>query len=168
MADALRAFVIPDALYALSDDAATMLAKLLDEFPARAVMISPNYYLNYQAKRVIWWKTVLHVQSVLKEIWPDLPVTFDLLDRRDGDYHQGLHFAIFSDGLRGEIARGGAYQTGYGEDATGLSIYMERVLRALPQTEKITKDICGRHSGTCHSDGACGTWPACCDGKPKC
>ena len=81
-------------------------------------------------------KTVLHVESVLHDIWPDLPLTLDLLDRRDGDYHKGLNFAIFCKGLQGEIARGGAYQTGFGEEATGLSIYMERVLRALPESEK--------------------------------
>ena len=137
MADALR-LRDSDALYALSDDAATMLAKLLDASgQSRDDITELLPQLSGKARDMV--ETVLHVQSVLKEIWPDLPVTFDLLDRRDGDYHQGLHFAIFSDGLRGEIARGGAYQTGYGEDATGLSIYMERVLRALPQTEKSPK-----------------------------
>ena len=137
MADALR-LRDSDALYALSDDAATMLAKLLDASgQSRDDITQLLPQLSGKARDMV--ETVLHVQSVLKEIWPDLPVTFDLLDRRDGDYHQGLHFAIFSDGLRGEIARGGAYQTGYGEDATGLSIYMERVLRALPQTEKLPK-----------------------------
>ena len=137
MADALR-LRDSDALHALSDDAATMLAKLLDASgQSRDDITQLLPQLSGKARDMV--ETVLHVQSVLKEIWPDLPVTFDLLDRRDGDYHQGLHFAIFSDGLRGEIARGGAYQTGYGEDATGLSIYMERVLRALPQTEKSPK-----------------------------
>ena len=137
MADALR-LRDSDALYALSDDAATMLAKLLDASgQSRDDITQLLPQLSGKARDMV--ETVLHVQSVLKEIWPDLPVTFDLLDRRDGDYHQGLHFAIFSDGLRGEIARGGAYKTGYGEDATGLSIYMERVLRALPQTEKSPK-----------------------------
>ena len=35
--------------------------------------------------------------------------------------------------MRGEIARGGAYLTGFGEPATGLSVYMERVLQGLPE-----------------------------------
>ena len=77
-------------------------------------------------------QTILSVVEMLHQIWPDLPITLDLLDRREGDYHKGLNFALYGKGLRGEIARGGAYVTGFGEEATGLSIYMERVLRALP------------------------------------
>ncbi|MGC6518333.1 MAG: ATP phosphoribosyltransferase regulatory subunit [Candidatus Puniceispirillaceae bacterium] len=134
MADALR-LRDSDALLALGHPAATLLSDLLrvsgqDVEPVKTLM--PQ--LSKDAAVMV--DTVLHVQSVVKSIWPDLPITLDLLDRRDGDYHKGLHFAIFSEGLRGEIARGGSYQTGYGEEATGLSIYMERVLRALPAAPK--------------------------------
>ena len=61
-------------------------------------------------------KTVLTVVDMLHQIWPDLPITLDLLDRREGDYHKGLNFALYGKGLRGEIARGGAYVTGFGEE----------------------------------------------------
>ena len=33
--------------------------------------------------------------------------------------------------MRGAIAKGGAYRTGYNEAAVGISVYMERVLRGL-------------------------------------
>ena len=70
-----------------------MLAKLLDASgQSRDDITQLLPQLSGKARDMV--ETVLHVQSVLKEIWPDLPVTFDLLDRRDGDYHQGLHFAI--------------------------------------------------------------------------
>ena len=134
MAEALRLRDV-DMLCAISHDKAPLLAELLQASGQSADTISSLLpKLSDEAAALV--RTVLHVESVLHEIWPDLPITLDLLDRRDGDYHKGLHFAIFSKGLQGEIARGGAYQTGFGEEATGLSIYMERVLRALPASEK--------------------------------
>ena len=120
-----------DQLLAMSDKQAGLLAKLLQASgQSRDALADLLPELSGEAVEMV--ELVLHVQSMVNEIWPDLPITFDLLDRRDGDYHKGLNFAIFATGLRGEIARGGAYQTGYGEEATGLSIYMERVLRSLP------------------------------------
>ena len=135
MAEALRLRDV-DMLCAIAHDKAPLLAELLQASGQSAGTIQgllPK--LSDEAAALV--RTVLHVESVLHDIWPDLPITLDLLDRRDGDYHKGLHFAIFSKGLQGEIARGGAYQTGFGEEATGLSIYMERVLRALPAAEKV-------------------------------
>ena len=75
---------------------------------------------------------LLFVAQQLKDAYPNLQVTLDPLERRGFDYHTGIGFSIFAAGLRGEIARGGAYLTGFGEPATGLSVYMERVLKGLP------------------------------------
>ena len=124
-----------DLLAAIDHPVGGLLAELLRASgQSRKAIKDCEAKLSGKAAEMV--RTVLDVAQMLHEIWPDLPLTLDLLDRRDGDYHNGLNFAIFSDGLRGEIARGGAYQTGFGEDATGLSIYMERVLRALPGAEK--------------------------------
>jgi ATP phosphoribosyltransferase regulatory subunit len=76
---------------------------------------------------------MLAVAARLQEAYPDLPITLDPLEGRGFDYHTGVAFSIFADGLRGEVARGGAYITGYDEVASGLSIYMERLLRGLPK-----------------------------------
>ena len=124
-----------DMLASIAHDKAGLLAELLNASgQSRDAIAELLPKLSDEAAEMV--KTVRHVESVVHEIWPDLPITLDLLDRRDGDYHKGLHFAIFSKGLKGEIARGGAYQTGFGEEATGLSIYMERVLRALPSANR--------------------------------
>ncbi len=82
---------------------------------------------------------LLFVGQQLKDAYPYLPVTFDPLEKRGFDYHTGIGFSIFATGLRGEIARGGAYHTGFGEPATGLSVYMERVLRGLPETPQMQR-----------------------------
>ena len=124
-----------DQLVMIDHPAAALLAKLVSasgQNPDRLAQILPD--LSAEAAMMV--RDVLKVQKMVREIWPDLPITLDLLDRRDGDYHNGLSFAVFAENLRGEIAKGGAYVTGFGEEATGLSIYMERVLRALPETEK--------------------------------
>lgn len=124
-----------DMLASIAHDKAGLLAELLNASgQSRDAIAALLPKLSADAAEMV--KIVLHVESVVHDIWPDLPITLDLLDRRDGDYHKGLNFAIFSKGLQGEIARGGAYQTGFGEEATGLSIYMERVLRALPGTNR--------------------------------
>ena len=81
----------------------------------------------------IMMRDMLFVAEQLEDAYPDLPVTLDPLERRGFDYHTGVGFSIFASGLRGEIARGGAYLTGFGEPATGLSVYMERVLKGLPE-----------------------------------
>ena len=76
---------------------------------------------------------LLDAANGFKEAFGDVKITLDPLETRHFDYHTGLGFSIFGAGLRGEIARGGAYITGFGEVATGLSVYMERVLKALPE-----------------------------------
>lgn len=81
-------------------------------------------------------KDLLDVAASVQSVYPDLPITLDPLELRGFDYHTGIGFAFFGAGLRGEIARGGSYITGFGEDATGISLYMGRVLRGLPDKEQ--------------------------------
>ena len=67
---------------------------------------------------------------------PAAAITLDPLDLQGYGYHTSVSFSIFGAGLKGAIARGGAYVTGYDEKAMGLSVYMERVLRALPAPQQ--------------------------------
>lgn len=70
---------------------------------------------------------------------PDLTITVDAVERRGFEYHTGVTYAFFALGLRGELGRGGRYRAGNGEiggePATGLSLFMDTVLRALPEPE---------------------------------
>jgi ATP phosphoribosyltransferase regulatory subunit len=63
---------------------------------------------------------------------PDLPLTLDPVEYRGFEYHTGVSFTLFAEGVRGELGRGGRYITGAGEAATGVSLYMDSILRALP------------------------------------
>lgn len=79
---------------------------------------------------------LIAVAESLAALIPDVSITIDPLDMQGYGYHSSVSFSIFGAGLKGAIARGGAYVTGYDEKAMGLSVYMERVLRALPAPQQ--------------------------------
>jgi len=76
------------------------------------------------------------VHAAIAESVPDLPLTVDPVEHRGFEYQTGLSFTFFARGVRGELGRGGRYETpglsGESEPATGFSLYMDVVLRALP------------------------------------
>ena len=65
----------------------------------------------------------------------DLRVTVDAAENRGLEYHTGVTFTFFAAGVRGELGRGGRYLAGHGETAepaTGLTLFVDTVLRAVP------------------------------------
>ncbi len=68
----------------------------------------------------------------LKLALPDLPVTLDLGEFRGLEYHSGVSFTLFARGVRGELGRGGRYMAGANEPATGCTLYLDSLMRALP------------------------------------
>ena len=76
------------------------------------------------------------VVALIREAAPDLPLTVDPVEHRGFEYHTGLSFTVFARGVRGEMGRGGRYHVAQnGEPATGFSLFLDSVLRALPQPE---------------------------------
>jgi ATP phosphoribosyltransferase regulatory subunit len=82
------------------------------------------------------------LESVINDIraaTPELNLTIDLVESRGLEYHTGVTFTIFAKGIRGELGRGGRYLAGSrgtrdGEPATGMTLFMDSVLRAVPAT----------------------------------
>jgi len=74
---------------------------------------------------------------------PKLTVTIDPVEHRGFEYHTGISFTIFAQGVRGELGRGGRYLAalpdGGQEPSTGFTLYMDTVLRALPEVETPAK-----------------------------
>ena len=72
---------------------------------------------------------------------PDLMVTVDPVEHRGWEYHTGVAFTLFAPGVRGELGSGGRYRAltpnddngigTPGEAATGLTLFMDTVMRAL-------------------------------------
>lgn len=63
---------------------------------------------------------------------PDLLVTLDPGEFRGFEYHTGIAFTLFARNVRGELGRGGRYTAPAGETATGFTLYLDSVMRALP------------------------------------
>jgi ATP phosphoribosyltransferase regulatory subunit len=84
------------------------------------------------------------LESVINDIRtakPKLNLTVDLVESRGFEYHTGVTFTIFAKGIRGELGRGGRYLAGSkgtkeSEPATGMTLFMDSVLRALPAARK--------------------------------
>ena len=64
-----------------------------------------------------------------------LQITIDPVESRGFEYYSGLGFSFFSQGVRGELGRGGRYILNDGEStgSCGFTLYMETVIRALPE-----------------------------------
>ena len=81
-------------------------------------------------------RDLVEVAERIRAAMPAASVTVDPLEQRGFDYHHGIGFAIFAPGIRGELGRGGRYRTapadGGGEESTGVTLYLDRVLRATP------------------------------------
>lgn len=69
---------------------------------------------------------------------PDLVLTVDPVENRGWEYHTGVTYTFFTKGVRGELGAGGRYVTddgsgaSGGEHATGLTLFMDTLLRAVP------------------------------------
>ncbi|MFQ5959677.1 MAG: ATP phosphoribosyltransferase regulatory subunit [Alphaproteobacteria bacterium] len=74
------------------------------------------------------------VAGIVAAAAPDLGLTIDPVEHRGFEYQTGVSFTLFAPGVRGELGRGGRYHLGDGdgEPATGFTLFMDTVLRALP------------------------------------
>lgn len=64
---------------------------------------------------------------------PALTLTIDAVESRGFEYHTGVTFSLFAPAAAGELGRGGRYRTDGAEEATGVTLFMDAVLQALPQ-----------------------------------
>lgn len=66
----------------------------------------------------------------------DLTISIDPVENRGFEYHTGVTFTLFAKNVRGELGRGGRYMAGMaenaGEPATGVTLFMDSIVRALP------------------------------------
>jgi ATP phosphoribosyltransferase regulatory subunit len=69
----------------------------------------------------------------------EVSITVDPVEYRGFEYHTGISFTVFVAGVRGELGRGGRYITSAGEAATGFSLYLDSIMRALPVIKTVPK-----------------------------
>ena len=76
---------------------------------------------------------------------PTLDLTLDVVENRGFEYHSGVTFTLFAPGVRGELGSGGRYQAGLNdngysdEPATGFTLFLDSILRALEPDETAPK-----------------------------
>jgi len=71
------------------------------------------------------------VISGIRDAAPDLALTLDPVEYRGFEYQTSISFTAFARGVRGELGRGGRYVTQAGEPATGFSLYLDTIMRAV-------------------------------------
>jgi ATP phosphoribosyltransferase regulatory subunit len=64
---------------------------------------------------------------------PDLELTIDPGEYRGFEYQTGLSFTVFARNVRGELGRGGRYLLMDGEPASGFTLFLDSLMRAVPR-----------------------------------
>jgi len=68
---------------------------------------------------------------------PTTQLTIDPVENRGFEYHSGVTYTFFARGVRGELGNGGRYLAENGSEAgelaTGFTLFMDSILRALPK-----------------------------------
>lgn len=81
-------------------------------------------------------RRLAEVAALVRRAAPQARLTVDPVEHRGFEYQTGISFILFAKGVRGELGRGGRYEAdgpdGARESATGFTLYMDSVLRALP------------------------------------
>ena len=72
------------------------------------------------------------VIGLIRAALPELTLTVDPVEMRGFEYERGVSFTFFARGVHGELGRGGRYAASGAEPATGFTLYMDSVGRALP------------------------------------
>ncbi|MCF8474810.1 MAG: ATP phosphoribosyltransferase regulatory subunit [Emcibacter sp.] len=81
----------------------------------------------------------------LNEVAPELKVTIDPGEYSGFEFQTGIGFCLFAKGVRGELGRGGRYLIeghGKSEPATGFSLYLDSLMRAVPEMDALKYIYC--------------------------
>ena len=128
------------AVAALGGNAAAALETLLAATGPAAEALAALGGLDLPPQAARERDRVGEVVRRLRDRAPWLSLSLDPVENRGFEYHTGVSFTIYPVGIRGELACGGRYLTGYrspaeaaGEPATGFTLYIDTILRALPE-----------------------------------
>lgn len=76
---------------------------------------------------------LIAVFELVRQQAPKISLTIDPVENRGYEYHTGVTYTFYAKGARGELGRGGRYIAGSGETATGFTLYIDALMRALPK-----------------------------------
>jgi ATP phosphoribosyltransferase regulatory subunit len=122
------------AVAAVGGRAAALLGKLLSSAGVAATTLRALQTLELPPSAAEERARLVDATNRLGAALPTIAITVDPVENRGLEYHTGISFSFYARGVRGELGRGGRYRTGNGEGepATGLTLYTDTILRALP------------------------------------
>ncbi|WND03123.1 ATP phosphoribosyltransferase regulatory subunit [Temperatibacter marinus] len=95
--------------------------------------------LAFEGESVMYVIELARLVEALALEFPSVALTVDPGESHGFDYKIGVGFALFSKSVHGELGRGGRYQTSFAdgshESAIGFSMYLDRVMNAIPVPE---------------------------------
>ena len=121
------------AIDTLPDDVRGLLAELLGAAGAAGDALQTLANLDLPAKARELYDHLAALVTFLDGHNGGLNLTIDPGESRGFEYQTGVSFSLFADGVRGELGRGGRYSLEGGESATGFTIYLDSLMRAVPE-----------------------------------
>ncbi|HJM50047.1 MAG TPA: ATP phosphoribosyltransferase regulatory subunit [Alphaproteobacteria bacterium] len=121
------------ALNELEAAPARALGALLEAAGPAGTCLAALAALELPAPAAAMCEDLAGVVAGVEAALPELRLTIDPVEFRGLEYHSGISFSLFARETRGELGRGGRYRLSNGEAATGFTIFMDTLLRALPE-----------------------------------
>jgi ATP phosphoribosyltransferase regulatory subunit len=122
------------AVAAVGGPAAALLGELLRAAGPREHALAALAALDLPGEAAALRHRLAEAVDLVAEAAPWLALTVDPVEHRGFEYQTGTSFTLFAAGVRGELGRGGRYHVG-DDAATGFTLYMDTVLRAVPAPE---------------------------------
>ena len=122
----------------LHKDTKTALISLLNATGPANEALDALESLSFKGKADEGRTLLVNVIGSISTALPNLTLTVDPIENKGFEYHTGVTFTFFAKGVRGELGNGGRYLANNDsnkknqEGATGFTLFMDTVLRALP------------------------------------
>jgi len=115
----------------LSREAGPVLLGLLDAAGPAKLSINLIGQLELVGEAALLRKRLAEVVNLVLDKAPNLNVTVDPADSRGFEYHTGITFTLFAQGVRAELGTGGRYLSGDGELATGFTLFTDVIMNTI-------------------------------------
>ena len=125
----------PAALSGLGEDARMLLTALLEAAGPATDAIGRLKALPLPDRTKRMCDELQRTVERMAAAAPGLNLTVDPVEFRGMEYQTGVSFTVFTPRVRSEIGRGGRYELDTGESATGFTLFMDALARALPQPD---------------------------------
>ncbi len=123
----------------IGETSAQLLGRLLNAAGPAEQTLKSLHVMQLGPEAAKEREMITEIANLVHAAAPTTQITIDPVENRGFEYHSGVTFTFFARGVRGEIGSGGRYRaengTADGEPATGFTLFMDTILRALPRPQ---------------------------------